>query len=312
MLFRSYIVTAYPPFLKHLRDQLDARDFPWEKYRIHGMVGGEPITEALRDYLQERFGKVRSGYGASDLTIGIGAESGFTVWLRKRLASDAELRGELLGAGEQRLPMIFHYNPLETYLEVNERGELVCTVNTKSCLQPKLRYNAGDEALLHSYTKVTQIIRRDAERWAQCRAAMAGERMDLPLLLLFGRKDSTVSYMGANLYPQDVEYGLYKGNRYAAWIARFCLSLEEQPDLESRPAVNIELRDDNDLGPAEREELARTCRQGLLEHLASVSRDFAESLKEDPTTADLRIRVFDQGEGPFAAAGGLKNVYLVR
>jgi phenylacetate-CoA ligase len=308
----DYLVTAYPPFLKHLRDRLDALSFPWERYRVNGMVGGEGMTEALRDYLEERFTKIRSGYGASDLTIGIGAESAFTVWLRRRLARDPDLRRELLGAGEQRLPMIFHYNPLETYLEVSRRGELLCTVSAKSCLQPKLRYNAGDEARLHTLAAVRGIIARDPERRAECRRAAAAERMNLPLLFLFGRKDSTVSYMGANLYPQDVEYGLYAGNPHAAWIARFCLSLEEQPDLECRPAVNIELRGDHDLGPAERADLARVCRQGLVDHLARTSRDFAASLREDPAAGDIRIRVFEPGEGPFARVGAIKNTYLVR
>ena len=51
--------------------------------------------------------------------------------------------------------------------------------------------------------------------------------MTLPVLLLFGRRDSTVSYLGANLYPQDVEYGLYTGNPHAAEISRFCLTLVE-------------------------------------------------------------------------------------
>ncbi|GLZ08883.1 hypothetical protein Acsp03_63490 [Actinomadura sp. NBRC 104412] len=311
----DYVITAYPPFLKHLQDRLDAIGFPWERYRIRGMVGGEAMTEALRAYLERRFEEVRSAYGASDLTIGMGAETGFTVWLRRRLATDAGLRRELLGEDEQRLPMIFHYNPLETYLEVNERGELLCTINSKTCLQPKLRYNVGDEALLHSYAKVKEIVRRDPERWAECRRAMAGERMSLPLLFLFGRADSTVSYMGANLYPQDVEYGLYEGNPYAAHIARFCMSLEEQPDLEARPVVNIELRDGARLDEPAVRLLADTCRRGVLDHLASVSRDFAASLKEDPSAGDLRVRVHAAGEGPFAAlAGGsrIKNTYLVK
>ena len=48
-------------------------------------------------------------------------------------------------------------------------------------------------------------------------------------------------------------------------------------------------------------------------YLAEVSRDFAESLAEDPTTADLRVYVHDHGTGPFAAATGkIKNVYLAR
>ncbi|GLZ10759.1 phenylacetate--CoA ligase [Actinomadura sp. NBRC 104425] len=308
----DYIVAAYPPFLKHLVDRLDALGFPWKEYRIRGMVGGEGMTEALRDYLERRLEEVRSGYGASDLTIGMGAESAFTVWLRKRLAVDAELRRELLGEHEQRLPMIFHYNPLETYLEVNARGELLCTLTSKACLQPKLRYNVGDEALLHPLHRVRKIIRRDPQRWAECRRATGDEKMTLPLLFLFGRADSTISYMGANLYPQDVEYGLYEGNPYAADIARFCLSLEEQPDLESRPVVNIELREDADMDETAVARLARICRDGVRDHLAAVSRDFAASLKEDPAAGDLRVRVFGPGEGPFAGAGGLKNVYLVK
>ena len=35
--------------------------------------------------------------------------------------------------------------------------------------------------------------------------------------------DSTVSYMGANIYPLDVEYGLYRDGALAAAIEGFCL-----------------------------------------------------------------------------------------
>ncbi|MFI9503258.1 phenylacetate--CoA ligase family protein [Nocardia sp. NPDC052566] len=306
----DYIVAAYPPFMKHLRDRLDDIGFPWQQYRIRGMVGGESMTEALRDYLEERFVLVRSCYGASDLSIGIGAETGFTVWLRRRLAEDPRLRRELLGDDEQRLPMIFHYNPLETYLEVNARRELLCTITSRHCVQPKLRYNVGDEAMVRSLSEVKRIIARDPRRLAECRRACGGDRMNLPLLFLFGRADSTVSYMGANLYPQDIEYGLYQGNPHADLISRFCLSLEELPDLESRPVVNLELRA-ADLPAEQRQLLAATCRAGVLDHLARVSRDFAESLREDPAAADLRVRLHDPGDGPFAAMTKLKNTYLV-
>jgi len=308
----DYIVAAYPPFLKHLRDRLDAIGFSWERYRLRGMVGGESMTEALRDYLEERFEQVRSGYGASDLTIGIGAETGFTVWLRKQLAADQALRAELLGPGEQRLPMIFHYNPLETYLEVNGQGELLCTINTSTCLQPKLRYNVGDEGMLLPIGRVKALIKRDRSRWADCLRAIGRERMNLPLLLVFGRKDSTISYMGANLYPQDVEYGLYTANPLAGQIERFSLSLVELPDLECRPVINISLREGSDLGPDAVARLAATCRSGVLAHLSRASRDFAESLSEDPTAADLQIRVFRHGEGPFRGTSTIKNVYLTK
>jgi phenylacetate-CoA ligase len=305
----DYLVTAYPPFLKHLRDRLDADGFPWPEYRISAMCGGEAMTEALRAYLQQRFALVRSGYGASDLTIGMGAETRFTVWLRGRLQTDQSLREALLGAGEQRLPMVFQYNPLANYLEVNQRGELLCTINNVRGVQPRLRYNVGDEALLYPYGEVARLVAKDPDRWRDCQAALAGERTRLPLLLLFGRRDSTVSYLGANIYPQDVEYGLYEGNPHAAAISRFCLDLVERPDLEVRPVVHIALRDP--LPAAQRQALADACRDGVLRHLAAVSRDFAQSLEEDPTAADLQVRVHDPGEGPFDHST-LKNVYLTR
>jgi phenylacetate-coenzyme A ligase PaaK-like adenylate-forming protein len=305
----DYLVSAYPPFLKHLRDRLDADGFPWREYRISAMCGGEPMTEALRDYLEQRFLEVRSGYGASDLTIGMGAETQFTVWLRRRLQTDRPLRMAILGTDEQRLPMVFQYNPLATYLEVNSRRELLCTINNVRGVQPRLRYNVGDEALLLPYPRLMSMLRRDPEWWRDCQTALGEERMTLPLLFLFGRRDSTVSYMGANLYPQDVEYGLYAGNPQAAAISRFCLDILERPNLEVRPVVHIELR--APLPAAERSLLADVCRAGVLRHLATVSRDFAQSLEEDPSAADLQVRVHDPGEGPFERRK-LKNVYLVR
>ena len=307
----DYVVTAYPPFLKHLRDLLDAEGFPWAEYRISGLVGGEGMTEALRDYLEERFVKVRSGYGASDLTIGMAGETDLTVWVRRRLRTDAALRAALLGPDEHRLPMVFQYNPLETYLETTADGGLLCTINSTAVLTPKLRYDVGDEGRLRSFPEVLAAIAPDAR--ADALRAWGVDRMRLPLLFLFGRRDSTVCYMGANIYPQDVEYGLYADNPQAHLLQGFCLELEEHADLESRPVVNLQLRDGTLLAEAERTALAARCRDGVVAHLAAVSRDFAESLAEDPSAGDLRVTVHDFGTGPFTGVSSkIKNQYLVK
>ncbi|WP_433393130.1 phenylacetate--CoA ligase family protein [Micromonospora sp. KLBMP9576] len=308
----DYIVTAYPPFLKHLLDELDAQGFPWHEYRISGLVGGEGMTEALRGYLERRFRKVRSGYGASDLTIGMAGESDFSVWVRRRLRTDAALRAALLGPDEHRLPMVFQYNPLETYLETTADSEILCTINSMAVLNPKVRYNIGDEGRLATFADVMAAITDPAAR-AEAWAAFAVDRMRLPLLFLYGRRDSTISYMGANIYPQDVEYGLYHRNPYAHLLQSFCLELDERSDLECRPAVNLQLREGTTLDEDQRAVLADACRAGVLRHLVAVSRDVAESLAEDPSAADLRVTVHDYGTGPFAGTNTkIKNVYLVK
>jgi len=197
----NYLVAAYPPFLKDLRDRLDTDGFDWGSYKLHGMVGGEGMTEALRDYLEERFVTVLSGYGASDLTIGIGGESRLTVWLRDQIVADPALRAAVLGPDESRIPMIFQYNPLETYLETDDDGELLCTLNSTAVLSPKLRYNIGDEASLMDFPDLEHLIRSHPAHREGMQRAQAVDRMRLPLLFLYGRKDSTVSFMGANNLP---------------------------------------------------------------------------------------------------------------
>ena len=81
--------------------------------------------------------------------------------------------------------------------------------------------------------------------------------------------------MGANIYPTDVEYGLYREPALAAAIESFCLELAESPELEARPVVHVQLRDG---AQVECEAMAEALRSALVDHLADASRDFAESL----------------------------------
>ncbi|MEO8571874.1 MAG: hypothetical protein ABI553_09255, partial [Chloroflexota bacterium] len=74
-----YLISGYPPFLKHLIDEGERRDFPWADYELHGLVGGEGMTEDLRDILLERFVSVYSGYGATDIEIGMAGESPVSI-----------------------------------------------------------------------------------------------------------------------------------------------------------------------------------------------------------------------------------------
>jgi phenylacetate-CoA ligase len=301
----DYLIAAYPPFLKHVVDELDARGFDWST-NVFGLVGGEGMTEAMRDHLERRLVKVRSGYGASDIQIGIAGETDLSVWVRKLLLARPDVREALLGVGEERVPMVFQYNPLENYIEINADGEALVTVNSSAVLSPKLRYNVGDEGRI--MTRKNLLARLSALGAAP---PSLPEGWATPFFFLFGRRDSTISYMGANIYPLDVEYGLYRDERFAALIESFQLALHEHENLESRPVVNVQLRAGAHV--PDRNAVVEALRTGLVEHLSTTSRDFAESLREDPAAADVRVVLHDHGTGPFAGERrAVKNTYVVR
>jgi phenylacetate-CoA ligase len=130
------------------------------------------------------------------------------------------------------------------------------------------------------------------------------------LLFLFGRSDSTISVMGANIYPQDVEHGLYAHPDLARHVQRFCLSLEEHADLRSMATVNVELRTELDAQSADG--LERELGLAVTTSLERLNRDFANARREDPQTTAIQVRVFRPGCGPFAAGRrGIKNRYVV-
>ena len=77
--------------------------------------------------------------------------------------------------------------------------------------------------------------------------------------------------------------------------------------------VHLQLRADAGAAPDERRRSPTPAARGYCAHLAAVSRDFAESLAEDPSAGDLRVQVHDPGTGPFAGTDPkIKNVYLVK
>ena len=78
-----FLISGYPPFLKHLLDEGERRGFPWADYELHALVGGEGMTEELRDLLLERFASVYSGYGATDIEIGMAGESPVSIAVRR-------------------------------------------------------------------------------------------------------------------------------------------------------------------------------------------------------------------------------------
>ena len=219
-----YLIVGYPPFLKLLLDEGDARGFDWSAYTMHALLGGEGNSEGLRDYLLRRFRSVVSGYGATDVEIGLAAETPVTVALR-RLALERREIAEALFGETDRVPMVFQYNPMLHHVETNARGELLFTVCRSGTLSPKVRYNVHDEGGVLRDDELRRRLAAFGITPESLAPAGFGRLVRMPYLFVFGRADSTVSVMGANIYPVDVEGGIYADPSLAAHVRSFRLSL---------------------------------------------------------------------------------------
>jgi phenylacetate-CoA ligase len=299
-----YLILGYPPFLKHFIDVAEKQNFPFAQYRLDALVGGEGMSEGLRDYLWKRFNRVYSGYGATDLEIGIAGETAVAVAIRRLAWKDPKVKSALFGP-DSRLPMLFQYNPLMHHIETNRDSELLITITRQSLLSPRIRYNVHDEGGVARFDEIEARL-RDLGYNLRELVPDAGRLIRLPFLWVYGRRDSTISVMGANIYPEDIEHCLYAEPDLARITRSFCLGLSEQ-QAQVRPCFLFEI----EVEPTEKLRQQFACT--TVRHLAELNADFREALHEYPESLQPEIILHRVGEGPFAAnAGRIKQARLLK
>lgn len=291
-----YLLVGYPPFLKVLLDEGERRGVDWSAYEVHALLGGEGNSEALRDYLLRRFRSVYSGYGVTDIEIGLAAETPVCIALR-RLAMERPDVAEAVFGEADRSPMVFQFNPFFHHIEANDNRELLFTVARHATLSPKIRYNPHDEGLVLRDDQLRDRLTSVGVRLEEIMPAGGRRLIRMPYLFVFGRKDSTVSVMGANIYPDDVEAAIYSDPAVARRILSYQLSvLEEQPG-ETRPRVAIQLLAE-DPGDELRERVATLVTSGVR----NLNRDYREAFGEYPSLMPFVVELYRRGEGPFAGS----------
>ncbi len=300
-----FLISGYPPFLKHLLDEAERRGFPWAEYEIHALVGGEGMTEELRDVLLGQFVSVYSGYGATDIEIGMAGESPVSIAVRRLARSRPEVGRALFGT-DSRLPMVFQYNPLIHYLEVNDLGEVICTVSRLDLLAPRIRYNVHDSGGIVDFATVRGVLREfgfDLDRLNEA-PEVHGPRgplpwatpIPLPFLWIHGRRDATISVMGSNIYPEDIEAVLYADPAIEPRLQSFMLSMVDDETGAPRPAVAIELANLDGVDDAWRAAAAERLRDGLTR----LNIDYRSSVGEFPAAMLPIVSTYAPGSGPFA------------
>src|SRR5207247_9021878 len=109
--------------------------------------------------------------------------------------------------------MVFQYNPLIHFLEVNSQREVVCTISRLDVLAPRVRYNVHDEGGILDYGRMMATLRTfrlDPVSFGQDRAA-AGPRgqlpgvrpVRLPFVWIDGRRDAAIGVMGPDLHAGE-------------------------------------------------------------------------------------------------------------
>ncbi|MEU7875115.1 phenylacetate--CoA ligase family protein [Dactylosporangium sp. NPDC049140] len=251
--YERTVLAGYPPFVKNVVDEGVRRGVDWPAFGVRMLLAGEVFSEEWRDLLGRRAGMGEpdrgsaSLYGTADAGV-LGNETPLSVRVRRFLAGRPELARELFG--DSRLPTLVQYDPMTRFFETHE-GTLLFTGDGGV---PLIRYHIADEGGLLAH----------AELVAFCRAHgfEPGDGDDRPFVYVFGRSLFTVSYFGANVYPENVTVALEHPDIADDVTGKFVLQVRTEADEERRLAVVVERAPDR---PAPDTALvAAAIRQALL------------------------------------------------
>lgn len=293
------IIAGYPPFLDKLADHANASGIDFKKYRARGVVGGQAISEALRDKLiAAGFSHINSSYGASDLDINIGVETEFEIRFRKTLEANPALAEELYGKN-MGVPMVFHFDPFNYFIESDENDDLIftCTRNDRS--SPRVRYNLGDKGRVYAASDLEAILVKHG-------ILDLKPRINFPLVFVWGR-DSAVNYRGAKVSFTDLERAITTLDAENVCAKRaFFSSLDEQGREQFE--IWMELKEGVEIPTPDKNQRFLAL---ILQKMAQLNQDFKYHLDIKDEVALPKLKVFAHGMSPISDPGGHRKQVLV-
>lgn len=239
--FSQTVLLGYPPFLKDVVDYGLAEGIDWANLQTKFVFAGEVFSEEWRNLLGQRSGAGQmcfdyaSLYGTADGGV-LGNETPLSIAIRRWLAKHPDCARELFG--ESRLPTLVQYDPRSRYFEEHE-GTLAITAD--NCV-PLVRYHIADQGGVIGFTEMKSFLQRQGiDDWQELGLPEDYCPRYLPFVYVFGRADFTISYYGANIYPENVAVGLEQAEICEWTTGKFVLTVEETAMGDKQLTIAVEL-----------------------------------------------------------------------
>ncbi|HYW88767.1 MAG TPA: phenylacetate--CoA ligase family protein [Chloroflexota bacterium] len=299
--FDQTVLLGYPPFLKDVIDAGVANGLSWSAYQPKLVMAGEVFSEEWRTLVGQRMGSAEpcsnsvSLYGTADAGV-LGNETPLSVAIRRFLASHPDAARDLFG--ESRLPTLVQYDPRSRFFEVVD-GTLLFTGDNGV---PLVRYHIADSGGVVPFQAMLDFV---AGRGFD--PPDVGDRgvRPLPFAYVFGRADFTISYFGANVYPENVTVGLEQPP-IDGWVTgKFVMQAREDDDRNAYLSIVVEL------GPevAPDTDKVAAIRASILRNLLRLNSEFANYVPAERQMP--RIELAPRGDPTYFPLG-VKHRYTRR
>ncbi|MGJ0489988.1 phenylacetate--CoA ligase family protein [Methylobacter sp.] len=239
--FEQTVLLGYPPFVKDIIDAGAAEGIDWSSHNPKLVFAGEVFSEEWRSLMGQRIGSdspcfdSASLYGTADGGV-LGNETPLSIAVRRWLAAHPDAARTLFG--ESRLPTLVQYDPARRFFEVHA-GTLVISAENSV---PLVRYHIADKGGVLGFDELWRFLQaQGVQSLSDLGLTEDFQPRHLPFVYVFGRADFTVSYYGANIYPENVTVGLEQPEIMNWATGKFVLETAETEQGDSYLHIAVEL-----------------------------------------------------------------------
>lgn len=284
--FEQVVLLGYPPTLKDIIDHGSSAGVDWPRYQIKLVMAGEVFSEEWRSLVGERAGMANpcydsaALYGTADAGV-LANETPLSICIRRFLAETPDAARALFG--EARLPTLAQYDPHSRFFE-SQDGALLFTGDNGV---PLIRYNILDRGGILNYQAMLAFLAGYGfDPLTELRAHGARGVRALPFVYVFGRSDFTISYFGANIYPENVSVGLEQA-AVSSWVTgKFVMEVREDADRNRLLAVVVELAPGVEADDMRNAAIA----QAILEQLLRLNSEFGAYVPPESRLPQVELR----------------------
>lgn len=252
--FDQVIIGGYPPFVKDVIDEGIKEGLEWGRYNLGIIFSAEAFHENFRDYIATNAGlsniytSTLNHYGIVDLGT-TSYETPVCIYIRRESLKNQELYGRVFEQEPSKLPTLAQYLPELFFFEEINHG-LVCSAESGL---PLIRYDLKDCGGIQTLENVKSTFESHGRSLeSELKENELHETLwNLPFVYVYERKDMSVVFSGANIYPETIKKALVSNEIQQFITGKFNLQVQNDAELNQYLMINLELKKDVDVIPAE-------------------------------------------------------------
>ena len=310
--FDQVILAGYPPFIKDVIDDGQAAGLIWPQCNIKFIFSAEAFSESFRDYVYSATGKHNiyldslNHYGTVDQGT-LAHETPLAILLRRLALQDQNLKDKIFPLSSDRLPTLGQYCPEMFYFEKCE-DSLVCS--SFSGL-PLVRYDLNDQGGLIKHKDLDEYLRSNyggIEK--ECsRIGIADHVWNLPFVYVYERKDLSVSFCGANIYPEHIKTAIQHPDFTRELSGKFSVLVKHDEKQDPYLEINFEIKKGVAV-PAE--DYSQRLVVRITDHLLKSNSEYRSVYMDQKQEKAKPILVFWEYESPQFFKSGGKHKWIIK